>query len=377
MSVFKLGLIINPYAGIGGALALKGSDGKAIREQALKMGAQLKAGEKTRLALEQVSEVQQQVQVFTAAGEMGERVAQELGFNTEVVYSPAQSQSEGFDSENAAQALLDKNVDLILFAGGDGTARNVCKIVEHKAPVLGVPSGCKIHSGVYAITPQAAGRVVAMLVRGEIVSLSEGLVMDIDEDLFRLGRVNARQYGEMSVPSELRYVQAVKMGGKESDELVLEDIAAHVIEEMYLSPETLFVMGSGSTVDKVMQDLGLANTLLGVDLVQNRQVLASDLTANGLLEAIQGAKVKLVITLIGGQGHIFGRGNQQLSPEVLRLIGKQNILVIATKSKLQALNSKPLIADTGDLHLDQELAGVIPVITGYHDQVLYPLGGDN
>ena len=375
MAQFKLGLIINPFAGIGGALALKGSDGAEIREQALKMGAEPKAGGKTKLALQQLCELQGRIKIFTASGGMGEQIALDLGFTPQVVYRPAQQQTEGKDSENAAQALLEQGVDLILFAGGDGTARNICKVIEHKVPVLGVPAGCKIHSGVYAITPQAAGRVVAMLVRGEIVSLSDGLVMDIDEALFRQGRVNARQYGEMRVPSELRYIQAVKMGGKESDELVLADIAAHVIEQMEQHPDTMFVMGSGSTVDFVMHELGLANTLLGVDVVQNKQLVGTDLSAQGLLEQVQHTPVKLVITLIGGQGHIFGRGNQQLSPEVLRLIGRENILTIASKSKLQALASKPLIADTGDLALDAELAGVIPVITGYHDQVLYPVGG--
>ncbi|MFT4993776.1 MAG: putative polyphosphate/ATP-dependent NAD kinase [Paraglaciecola sp.] len=375
MAKFKLGLIINPFAGIGGALALKGSDGSEIREQALNMGAEQQAGEKTRLALQQLSELKEQVHIFTASGDMGEAVALDLGFTTQVVYRPTELQTEGRDSENAAQALLDQGVDLILFAGGDGTARNICTVVAQKVPVLGVPAGCKIHSGVYAITPQAAGRVVAMLVRGEIVSLSDGLVMDIDEALFRSGRVNARQYGEMRVPSELRYIQAVKMGGIESDELVLADIAAHVIEQMEQSPDTLFVMGSGSTVDGVMQELGIANTLLGVDVVQNKQLIETDLSAGDLLKHLQNAPVKLVITLIGGQGHIFGRGNQQLSPAVIRLIGRENILTIASKNKLQALGNKPLIADTGDLALDAELAGVIPVITGYHDQVLYPVGG--
>jgi predicted polyphosphate/ATP-dependent NAD kinase len=371
--VFRLGLIINPYAGIGGALALKGSDGAQIRTQALNMGAKKQANERTRLALLELLPFKARIHIYTAQGEMGADLAQALGFNYTVIYTPPHAQSEGEDSEHCAARIAQLGVDLLLFAGGDGTARNICHQIGQSIPVLGVPAGCKIHSGVYAITPQAAGRVAAMLVQGQIVSLNEGEVMDIDEDLFRQGRVNAKHYGDMRVPSELRYMQAVKMGGKESDEMVLADIAAHVIELMQLHPQRLFVMGSGSTVDFIMQELGLANTLLGVDVVLGGELQATDVTATQLVEHLRGARATLVLTLIGGQGHIFGRGNQQLSPHVLRAIGRQNFMLVATKSKLQALRHKPLIADTGDVLLDAQLAGLIPVITGYHDQVLYPI----
>ncbi|MFB0998958.1 MAG: NAD(+)/NADH kinase, partial [Colwellia sp.] len=271
--------------------------------------------------------------------------------------------------------LLAAQVDLILFAGGDGTARNVCKMVGDKFPVLGIPAGCKIHSGVYAVTPKAAGRVVEMMITNQLVTLTEADVMDIDESLFRDGIVKAKRYGEMQIPAELRYVQAVKSGGKELDELVLQDIAAHVINEM---DEELFVIGSGSTTAFLMEELALDNTLLGVDLVQEQSLLANDVTEPQLWQAIELAKkdkklVKLVITLIGGQGHIFGRGNQQLSPRVIRAIGKENLFIIATKAKLTALSSRPLITDTGDSELDLELSGYLPVITGYNDQVLYPV----
>ena len=371
--LFKLGLIINPFAGIGGALALKGSDGADIRSKALAMGAEKKAAAKTRLALSEISALRDKVHIYTAAGEMGENLARELGFSYSLVYQPSVAQTEGSDTEAAAAALLAENLDLLLFAGGDGTARNVCQVIAERLPVLGVPAGCKIHSGVYAITPQAAGRVLAQVIQGQIVTLQQAEVMDIDETLFRQGRVNARQFGEMQVPVELRYIQAVKMGGKESDELVLSDIAAQVQDIMAAHPEHYFIMGSGSTVDFVMQELGLANTLLGVDLVKDQQLLASDLTASELLDYVLGKPVKLVITLIGGQGHILGRGNQQLSPALIRYIGKNNIVLVATKNKLNSLAGKPLISDSGDVQLDSELSGLITVTTGYRDQVLYPL----
>ena len=371
--VFKLGLLINPYAGIGGALALKGSDGVEIREKALAMGAEKKALDKTRLALEHIFLMKDQVKLYVASGEMGEMLAKEMGFNYSVIYQPANAQTESQDSEATAHALLAEHVDLILFAGGDGTARNVCHVIGNLVPVLGIPAGCKIHSAVYAITPAAAGRVLKQVINGEIVSVSDAEVMDIDEALFRKGRVNARQFGEMQVPTELRYIQAVKMGGKESDELVLADIAAHIIEIIEDNPECLFVMGSGSTVKFIMQEQGIKNTLLGVDVIKNKQLLASDVTASELLTLTAKQSCKLVLTLIGGQGHIIGRGNQQLSADFLKQLGKDNILLVATKSKLQNLSGRPLIVDSGDMPTDQQLSGLISIITGYHDQVLYPI----
>ncbi|WP_232358168.1 ATP-NAD kinase family protein [Paraneptunicella aestuarii] len=377
--MFKLGLVINPYAGIGGALALKGSDGAETRAKALAMGAEQKSFARTETALQELLPLQAQLKICTASGEMGEELARKMGFNVEVVYQCPNEQTEAEDTEATVQALMQHEVDVILFAGGDGTARNVCHIAQDKIPVLGVPAGCKIHSGVYAVTPQAAGRVIEKMIAGEIVTVKHSDVMDIDEVAFREGRVKARRYGEMQVPEALQYVQSVKVGGRESEELVLMDIAAHIIEEMV--DDDVYVMGSGSTVAAVMDELGLDNTLLGVDVVQDREVLQADITAPELLALLQQQKeanpdgnIRLVITLIGGQGHVFGRGNQQLSPDVIRFIGKENIRLIATKSKLEALQGRPLIADTGDSKLDEELAGFIPVVTGYHDQVLYRLG---
>lgn len=373
MRTFKLGLIVNPFAGIGGALALKGSDGALIREKALAMGAVKKANEKTKLALLELTDLLDQLVIYTAEGEMGEDICRTLGFNTEVVYRPDNAQTEAIDTQNAARAMIKQDVDLLLFAGGDGTARNLFDVVENKLAVLGIPAGCKIHSGVYAITPKSAGRVVKMLLEGDIVSLNEAEVKDIDEQKFRQGKVQAQYYGEMRVPTELRYIQAVKMGGKESQELVLADIAAHITDMMQDEPETTFVMGSGSTVNAIMEELGLSNTLLGVDIVRDQQLVKSDATAQELLQCVQHSSSKLVITLIGGQGHILGRGNQQLSAEVIRQIGRQNIIVVATKTKLESLQGRPLISDSGDPLLDAQLSGLIPIVTGYRDQVLYPI----
>ena len=368
---FKLGLIVNPVAGLGGTVALKGSDGAQTAARAIGLGAEPKANSRTKAALEVLLPYKERLTIYTVNGDMGEKAAKALGFNAEVVYNTSAITTPD-DTEQAAKVLKDCGVDLVLFAGGDGTARNICHAIEDTVPVLGIPAGCKIHSGVYAITPKAAGRVVEMLVKGELVTLADADVMDIDEDAFRQGTVKAKRYGEMQTPSEVRYMQAVKNGGKETDELVLADIAAHVVSQM--DEDTFYIMGSGSTVEAIMEEMGLENTLLGVDLIKDQTLVAQDLTAAQLLQYTHQQSTKLVITLIGGQGHIFGRGNQQLSPALIRAIGKDNIIVVATKTKLQALNGRPLICDTGDGELDDTLTGYIKVTTGFNDHIMYAVG---
>ncbi|MDX1538410.1 ATP-NAD kinase family protein [Arsukibacterium sp.] len=367
---FRLGLIINPLAGLGGSVALKGSDGMAAA--ALALGAVPMAGERATIALSQLLDLKQQFQVITVDGEMGADVCQQLGLDYQVCYRPDSYPTVADDTEQAALAIAALGVDLLLFAGGDGTARNLCSVIGNNTTVLGIPAGCKIHSGVYAISPQAAGKLVQRLISGQLVTLAEAPVMDIDETAFRSGVVKARRYGEMRIPAELRYVQSVKAAGKESEELVLDDLAAYVAGLM--EDNVRYVMGSGSTVAAVMAELGLANTLLGVDVVENGKLLASDVTATQLLELVKDYPSKLVITLIGGQGHVFGRGNQQLSPAVIKAIGRDNIMLLATKTKLQQLNGRPLLADTGDQALDKALHGLLHVLTGYNDYVIYRLG---
>lgn len=369
-NLFRLGLIINPLAGLGGSVGLKGSDGQA--QKALELGAKPQAMQRVKTALTELLAQKDKFEILTVAGDMGHSVCEELGLQSQVIYTPPSWPSSANDTENAARLLAQQGVDILLFAGGDGTARNICAAVADNTTVLGIPAGVKIHSGVYAISPQAAGKLVAKLVAGELVSLSEAPVMDIDEQAFRTGVVKARRFGQMRIPALLRYVQSVKMGGRESEELVLADLAAYVVSQ--LEDNVRYVMGSGSTVAAVMAELGVDNTLLGVDVVENGQLIAKDVTAAQLLQLVQGRPSKLIITLIGGQGHVFGRGNQQLSPEVVRAIGRDNILLIASKTKLQQLDGRPLLADSGDATLDKQLTGLINILTGYNDYVMYRLG---
>jgi len=371
---FKLGLIVNPYAGLGGSVGLKGSDGAAIRDEALARGAEPRALVRMARALTVIAPFRDQITIFCFAGDMGETTARSVDFNTVVIGSAQHEPTQAEDTCAAVDALLNEGVDLILFAGGDGTARLIADKVKTKQPVLGVPCGVKMHSGVYAIAPEAAGEIVKQLLTGTLVNIAERDVKDIDEEAFRNGQVRARFYGTLWVPEDSQYLQQVKNAGTERDELAQLDVAQEMIDQ--LDPETLYIVGPGSTTHVFLEQLGVEGTLLGVDVLLNGELLACDLGAHALMNCIeqhQGA-VKIIVTAIGGQGHILGRGNQQLTPAILRRVGKENIHIIAARGKILALQGRPLLVDTHDPELDRSFCGFHPVITGYRETIMYPIG---
>jgi predicted polyphosphate/ATP-dependent NAD kinase len=394
----KLGLIVNPVAGVGGRVGLKGSDGADVLRAALERGAVREAPRRARLALERLARVREHVEVVTWPGEMGEEEARAAGYEPRVLGSLDRRRSyvlcelersgarpsiacDDFvlttpaDTEQAARDLLAAGVDLILFAGGDGTARNICNAVGDRVPVIGVPAGVKIHSAVYATTPAAAGDVAALYLheRPAAVRLREGEVMDIDEEAFRENRVSAHLYGYMTVPYARGLMQSAKAGGVAGEERALNDIATEVIAGM--RPGALYVLGPGTTTRTVMERLGLPKTLLGVDAVRDRELAGSDLTEADLIVLVDAApEAYIVVTVIGGQGHVFGRGNQQISPAVIRRVGVAHVIVIATQTKLLSLEGRPLLVDTGDPALDEQLSGYAWVITALGERTMYRVG---
>jgi len=368
---FRLGLIINPLAGVGGRAALKGSDG--VAEQALAMGVEPQAHSRVRQALESLLPLRDRIRLLAAPGVMGADLLTDMGFDCEVVGAlscPPETSAE--DTETIARQMSELGVDLLLFAGGDGTARNICNQLDGRQLVLGIPAGVKIHSGVYAVNPRAAGELVALLVQGELVRLREADVRDIDEQAFRNGQVRTRHYGELSVPEEGRFVQQVKQGGREVETLVLDDIAAGLQEVQ--EDGTGWILGPGSTTLGLLEAMGLEGTLLGVDVLRDGEVILRDATEQQLWELVeQGGDWRILVTAIGGQGHILGRGNQQLSPRIIRAVGLDNLLVVATKTKLRSLAGRPFLVDTGDSSLDSELSGLRRVLSGYREEMLYPV----
>ena len=373
--MFRLGLIINPLAGIGGPLALKGSDGESIVRKALDSGAVSRAPQRAVHALEVLKSLIDKIEILCFDGEMGGDVARGLGFQYEVV-GFAKGLTTAADTIRAAQIIQNAGVDLLIFVGGDGTARDIFQALGADFPVLGIPSGVKMHSGVYAVSPQAAGEIIRRLVCGKLVDIGVAEVKDIDEQAFREGVVKAKYYGELLVPREGHFLQQVKSSGREVEALVLQDIAADIVESM--DENCLYLIGPGTTTRAIMDELGLPNSLLGVDAILNNQLLGSDLSEKNIIELLtsHSGAAKMIITLIGGQGHIIGRGNQQFSPAIIRRIGLDNIIVIATKTKITELQGRPLMVDSNDPELDKDFSGFRQVITGYHNAIMYPVGLD-
>jgi predicted polyphosphate/ATP-dependent NAD kinase len=365
----KLGLIVNPIAGMGGRVGLKGTDGRDILDMARKLGAVPISPARAIEALRRIAHIKDSIELLTYPSSMGEDEARECSFNPTVLGSIANENTTPDDTRNAAKDLLSAKVDLILFAGGDGTARDICEAVGDKVPVLGIPAGVKVHSAVFAINPKSAGELASMYLQGETTNLRDAEVMDVDEQAFRENRLSAKLFGYLKVPYEQAMVQGSKTSMPEDEEVAAEAIASDFVESM--ENDCLYILGPGTTTRAIMKELGLRKTLLGVDLVYDGKLFASDVNERQLSEFIRGKKARIIVSVIGGQGFIFGRGNQQISPDIIRMVGRENVIVVATQNKMLSLKGQPLLVDTGDPDVDRMMAGYIQVRTGYKRRSVY------
>ena len=343
-----IGLIVNPIAGMGGAVGLKGTDGKAIVTQAISLGATPVAPTRAEAFLSALNPARSNVQLMVGAGRMGEDEAKNCNFIYKVLGARKEVTSPK-DTIYITKKMVDAGIALLVFCGGDGTARNIQATVDMALPVLGVPTGVKMHSAVFAVTPRAAARVVMRFLREEL-PLREAEVMDVDEKAFRKGRLSAELYGYVLAPYEPHLIQANKLASPitESELRSQAGIAVYVIDNM--KANMIYVIGPGTTTRAIAGILNAKKTLLGVDLFLNKNVISSDVNETQILETIRGRPAQIIVTPIGGQGFIFGRGNQQISAKVIRQVGLDNIVVVATASKLRSLQA--LRVDTGDSDLD-------------------------
>ena len=364
----RLGLIVNPIAGIGGRVGLKGSDGVEIQKKALALGAVPQSLDRAIQALERIKPVDD-LEVITYPSEMGEDAARACGFEPTIIGSIRPGETTPEDTRNAAREMRRLNVKLLLFAGGDGTARDVYNAIGEELPVLGIPAGVKIHSAVFGANPISAGDLAASYLLGRVSSLREAEVMDIDEEAFRQGIVSAKLHGYLKIPFERRLLQGLKTPSSPAEQAAMAAIAADVANKM--EDGWLYIIGPGTTTRAITSALGLNKTLIGVDVVAEGKLVAADVSESQLLRLLEGHKAKIVVTPIGGQGYIFGRGNQQISPKVIKKVGKGNIIVVSSTGKIHSLGGQPLRVDTGDREVDEMLSGYIRVITGYDEQIIY------
>lgn len=369
----KLGLIVNPIAGMGGRVGLKGTDGQEVLDKAIELGATPESPRKAVKALEILKPLKGELEIITYPGKMGEDEAIEAGF-TPTVLGERKERFSPEDTLSAAKDLVEQGVDIILFAGGDGTARNICSAIGTQVPVIGIPAGVKIHSAVYANDPRSAGTVVLNFFENPDTKLKDAEVMDIDEVAFREGVVTAKLYGVMQIPMSETLTQSTKAsGGRIREEDVLEAIAMRIVDDM--EDDVYYIIGSGTSTRYIMELLELENTLLGVDIVKNKQLIAKDVNEKEILKIIGDTPTKIVVTVIGGQGYIFGRGNQQLSGEVIKKVGKENIKIIATKTKLLTLGNHPLLVDTGNDEVNAMFNDHMKVLTNYDMESIMEVKG--
>ncbi len=357
----KLGLIVNPIAGMGGRVGLKGTDGADIIAKALELGAEPVSPARAVETLRSLKRAGVKFELITYPAEMGAAEASEAGLEARVIGHITSGKTTAEDTKRAAREMLEQDVDLILLAGGDGTMSDAIEAIGTQVPILGIPTGVKMHSATFANTPQTAGEVVARFL-SEGLPLREAEVMDIDEEAYRENRLVAELKGYVRVPYEPVMMQATKEGSTGYELADQKAIARWVIELMERGH--IYALGPGTTTRAVAEELGIYDsTLLGVDLLQDYKLVARDVNEQQLLKAIGGKSATIIVSPIGRQGFIVGRGNQQLSPAVVRRVGKENVWVLATPHKLRA--TPTLKVDTDDAELDREFRGYIRVITGY------------
>ena len=358
-----MGLIVNPIAGMGGSVGLKGTDGAAILQAALHRGARPLAGSKAAKALRRAVMACPALRVLTVRGGMGEDAARSAGLAPALLPFPGGAASSSADTRAAAAAMLDHGIELLLFVGGDGTARDILAAVGDRVPLLGVPAGVKMHSAVFGTSPGNAGLLAALHLRGDPgVSLRDAEIMDLDEAAMRQDRVSARLFGYAKSPHVRRLAQNAKAGAGPGEDATLDAVARQIAAGM--QPDRLYILGPGTTTRRVSHALGLPSTLLGVDAVLNGALVGQDLDEQTLLRLMARRASHLIVGVLGGQGSVFGRGNQQISAEVIRQVGRDRITIIASTEKLIALGNAPLRLDTGDDEVDALLTGHIRVEIG-------------
>lgn len=356
-----VGLVVNPIAGLGGRVGLKGTDSQEVLERARELGAEQRSPTRARTALEEVTDRRDSFELLTGPEPMGEAVARNCGFSPTVVGELHDRETTAADTRRIVTEMVERGIDVLVFAGGDGTARDVYSAVSDGVPIIGIPAGVKIYSAVFCATPENAGELLSCFLDGDIDGEAHREVMDIDEEAFRNDELSASLHGYLRVPQKRRLVQNPKSGSSASEENAKASIGKAVVDEM--DEETMYIIGPGTTTAAVLAELDLAPTLLGVDAVRDGELVGTDLRESELLDLVEGTATKIVVGVIGGQGFIFGRGNQQISWRVIQQVGTDNVIVVATEEKIHELDG-PLRVDTGDADIDEALAGYTQVVTG-------------
>ena len=361
----KIGLIVNPIAGMGGSVGLKGTDGN-IYKKAVEMGATPVTPQRVSDLLSQIKR-KEDIFFLVAPSIMGANYIKNQGFDYEIIGNISEHTTSE-DTKRIAKEMVKKSIELLIFCGGDGTARDIYDAIELKKPVVAIPAGVKMFSSVFSLNPRAAAQIIDKFL-DEVVETQEQEVLDINEELVRDDILESRLYGYLKVPKILNLIQSSKTGSQfgRTVEENKQEIAQFIIETM--SSDILYLLGPGTTVKTITDNLNLPKTLLGIDAIYNKENAGKDINEKDILKLLKKhINVQIVISPIGGQGFVFGRGNKQFTPKILQKIGKKNIKFIATEQKMKALDC--LRIDTGDIEIDNMLKGFTKVITGYKEELI-------
>lgn len=372
----RIGFLINPVAGIGGQAGMKGSDDRAGREDALRRGYQKTAVRRAGQCLESFAKAIKQAgqnadfTFLVPEGEMGGGLLKESGLPFQTVgETRSREVTTREDTIRFAETMKEEGADLLVFCGGDGTARDISQAVGSDFPVLGVPAGVKMYSACFAVNPWQAGELLAGFVRGRQMSFAHREVMDIDESQLSLREVSPSLYGFLKVLDDGVHLQRAKemsLGDGEEAETLAEDILSEMRED------TLYIIGPGGTTYRIKEKLHSKGTVRGVDLVKGGQILYRDADEQTIWRLLgQAEKAEIIVTCIGGNGFLFGRGNQQISPRIIRAVGKEHIRIAVTRQKLAHLGGKPILVDTGDRETDEYLKGYYKIRFNGRESALY------
>ena len=362
-NIFKLGLVINPIAGMGGKTGLKGSDGSNTLKKALSLGAKKESAIRAEQALLPLKFMINKFSLITCSAEMGEKSCKKIGLKTDYIIDIDKKITTGIDTIKAVKIMARKQVSLILFSGGDGTACDIFYALQDKIPILGIPAGVKMHSSVFGTSPNAVGSLVSRIIsnHSDTFPTSTAEIMDLDEDMRRYDQIRTRLIGYATIPSDKFLVQNPKSYVQLNDEESINGISEYL--ENKLDKEATYIVGPGRTTQNFLNRIGVSGTLLGVDVLKGRKLIGRDVNSRELEILTRDGFLYIISGIIGGQGFLFGRGNQQITAEIIQRVKKENILIIASTKKIYELPRQCILIDTGNQKLDNELAGYVKVQT--------------
>lgn len=371
MPARRVGLIVNPIAGMGGAVGLKGTDGPNLPARAHALGAVPRANERTIAALHRLAAWREQFDLLACPASMGAWAAEAAGLVPRLLPVPCPELAGGERTRAAAETLATAGVELILFAGGDGTARDLLAAIGDDVPVLGIPSGVKMRSGVFAPNASRAGEIVAAWLAAApgAMPLAEAEIVDLDEAEGSAQRL----YGVLCVPAPAGFRPAAKASPRLCDAAALDGLAQELVASM--ASDRTYLFGPGTTTTRILRAIGIERpSPLGVDAVRGRRLVGRDLGEAAILSLLDEGPASVVVGIVGGQGFLFGRGNQPLGPRVLARVGREAIIVVAGLEKLAELNPPRLLVDTGDAEVDRLLSGWIRVAVAPGRSALMRIG---